>query len=227
MKINNRLKLVGDYVDKGSIPLDIGCDHAKLSIYLLKEKNFPFVYASDNKIGPLNQARENVNYYNLADKIELIKADGLNSLNDKIDTITVTGMGGLTINKMFLENKNKLTNIKTIILSPNNFIKEVRETINKLGYYLKDEELVEESNKLYHILVFSKGNKIYSDKELYLGPILMTKNKEIIKKYYRNELSNINNLLLNNKISIEKKRKIYKSKEMFRRCLLNFSFAIK
>ena len=213
MKINNRLKLVGDYVDKGSIPLDIGCDHAKLSIYLLKEKNFPFVYASDNKIGPLNQARENVNYYNLADKIELIKADGLNSLNDKIDTITITGMGGLTINKMFLENKNKLTNIKTIILSPNNFIKEVRETINKLVYYLKDEELVEESNKLYHILVFSKGNKIYSDKELYLGPILMTKNKEIIKKYYRNELSNINNLLLNNKISIEKKEKFIKIKK--------------
>lgn len=213
MKINNRLKLVGDYVDKGSIPLDIGCDHAKLSIYLLKERNFPFVYASDNKIGPLNQARENVNYYNLADKIELIKADGLNSLNDKIDTITVTGMGGLTINKMFLENRNKLTNIKTIILSPNNFIKEVRETINKLGYYLKDEELVEESNKLYHILVFSKGNKIYSDKELYLGPILMTKNKEIIKKYYRNELSNINNLLLNNKISIEKKEKFIKIKK--------------
>ena len=213
MKINNRLKLVGDYVDKGSVPLDIGCDHAKLSIYLLKEKNFPFVYASDNKIGPLNQAKENVNYYNLADKIKLIKAEGLNSLNDKIDTITVTGMGGLTINKMFLENKNKLTNIKTIILSPNNFIKEVRETINKLGYYLKDEELVEESNKLYHILVFSKGNKTYSDKELYLGPILMTKNKEIIKKYYRNELSNINNLLLNNSIPKERQEELRKIKK--------------
>ena len=213
MKINNRLKLVGDYVDKGSVPLDIGCDHAKLSIYLLKEKNFPFVYASDNKIGPLNQARENVNYYNLADKIELIKAEGLNSLNDKIDTITVTGMGGLTINKMFLENKNKLTNIKTIILSPNNFIKEVRGTINKLGYYLKDEELVEESDKLYHILVFSKGHKTYSDKELYLGPILMIKNKEIIKKYYRDELSNINNLLLNNSIPRERQEELRKIKK--------------
>lgn len=213
MKLNNRLKLVGDYVDKGSIPLDIGCDHAKLSIYLLKEKNFPFVYASDNKIGPLNQARENINYYNLADKIELIKAEGLNSLNDKIDTITVTGMGGLTISKMFLENKNKLTNIKTIILSPNNFIKEVRETINKLGYYLKDEELVEESNKLYHILVFSKGNKTYSDKELYLGPVLMTKSKEIIKKYYRNELSNINKILLNIKVPKEKQEKLEKFKK--------------
>lgn len=213
MKINNRLKLVGDYVDKGSIPLDIGCDHAKLSIYLLKERNFPFVYASDNKSGPLNQAKENVDYYNLADRIELIKAEGLNSLNDKIDTITVTGMGGLTINKMFLENRDKLTNIKTIILSPNNFIKEVRETITSLGYYLKDEELVEESDKLYHVLVFSKGNRIYSDEELYLGPILMTKNKEIIKKYYRNELSNINNLLLNNNIPKEKKEELKKLKK--------------
>lgn len=213
MKINNRLKLVGDYVDKGSIPLDIGCDHAKLSIYLLKERNFPFVYASDNKSGPLNQAKENVDYYNLADRIELIKAEGLNSLNDKIDTITVTGMGGLTINKMFLENRDKLTNIKTIILSPNNFIKEVRETITSLGYYLKDEELVEESDKLYHVLVFSKGNRIYSDEELYLGPVLMTKNKEIIKKYYRNELSNINNLLLNNNIPKEKKEELKKLKK--------------
>ena len=41
----------------------------------------------------------------------------------------------------------------------------------------------------------------------------MTKNKEIIKKYYRNELSNINNLLLNNKISIEKKEKFIKIKK--------------
>ena len=213
MKINDRLKLVGDYVDKGSIPLDIGCDHAKLSIYLLKERNFPFVYASDNKSGPLNQAKENVDYYNLADRIELIKAEGLNSLNDKIDTITVTGMGGLTINKMFLENRDKLTNIKTIILSPNNFIKEVRETITSLGYYLKDEELVEESDKLYHVLVFSKGNRIYFDEELYLGPVLMTKNKEIIKKYYRNELSNINNLLLNNNIPKEKKEELKKLKK--------------
>ena len=29
MKINRRLKLVGDYIREGSIPLDVGCDHAK------------------------------------------------------------------------------------------------------------------------------------------------------------------------------------------------------
>ena len=213
MKINKRLKLVGDYIDKGSIPLDIGCDHAKLSIYLLRDKNFPFVYASDNKIGPLNQAEENINYYKLTNRIELIKADGLNSLNDKIDTITITGMGGLTINKMFIVNKSNLANIKTIILSPNNFVKEVRETITKLGYYLKDEELVEENNKIYHILLFSKGTISYSSKELYLGPILMTKNNQFIKKYYRNELLKINNLLLNNTLSKEKKEELEKNKK--------------
>ena len=87
MKINKRLKLIGDYISEESIPLDVGCDHAKLSIYLLKERNFPFVYASDNKDGPLNQAKENLEFYSLTDRIKLSKKDGLASLEDNIDTI--------------------------------------------------------------------------------------------------------------------------------------------
>ena len=41
----------------------------------------------------------------------------------------------------------------------------------------------------------------------------MTKNNEIIKKFYKSELTNINNLLLNNKISIDKKEKLIRIKE--------------
>ena len=39
MKINDRLKKIGDLVDANSLCLDIGCDHALLDIYLVKEKN--------------------------------------------------------------------------------------------------------------------------------------------------------------------------------------------
>ena len=159
MKINKRLKLVGDYINDGSIPLDVGCDHAKLSIYLLKERKFPFVYASDNNEGPLNQPKENLEFYSLTDRIKLSKKDGLASLEDNIDTITITGMGGLTICKIFKENEKSLANIKSIILSPNNFIKEVRETICSLGYYIDEETLVVENEKTYHILVFARGKK--------------------------------------------------------------------
>ena len=38
MKINARLKKIGDLVNANSLILDIGCDHALLDIYLIKEK---------------------------------------------------------------------------------------------------------------------------------------------------------------------------------------------
>ena len=60
MKINSRLKTIGDLVPLSSYPLDIGCDHALLSIYLVKEKGMKKALASDNKSGPLKKAKENV-----------------------------------------------------------------------------------------------------------------------------------------------------------------------
>ena len=37
MKINNRLKQIGDLVEANSFCLDVGCDHALLDIYLVKK----------------------------------------------------------------------------------------------------------------------------------------------------------------------------------------------
>ena len=37
MKINDRLKHIGDLVEANSFCLDIGCDHAFLDIYLVKQ----------------------------------------------------------------------------------------------------------------------------------------------------------------------------------------------
>ena len=58
MKINERLKTIGDLVPLSTYPLDVGCDHAMLSIYLIKEKGFQKVMASDNKQGPLDSRSE-------------------------------------------------------------------------------------------------------------------------------------------------------------------------
>ena len=188
MKINNRLKTIGDLVPLSSYPLDIGCDHALLSIYLVKEKGIKKAVASDNKSGPLKKAKENVNFYKVKDKVELIEAEGLNSYKDGINTITISGMGGLNINRILENNKNYLKNINTIILSPNNYSIAVKRKLLKLGYYISDEKLVKENNIIYQILVFTKGRKYYSYKKLYLGPVLMTKKDELTKEYYKREL---------------------------------------
>ena len=39
VKLSKRLKAIADLVDKDSKIIDVGCDHALLDIYLLKNKN--------------------------------------------------------------------------------------------------------------------------------------------------------------------------------------------
>ena len=195
MKINNRLKTIGDLVPLSSYPLDIGCDHALLSIYLVKEKGLNKVVASDNKSGPLKKAKENVNFYKVSDKVKLVNAEGLNSYTEGIDTITISGMGGLNINKILDDNRKKLKNINTLILSPNNYSIAVKRKMIKLGYYIDDEVLVKEKNIIYQVLVFKKGKKYYSYKKLFLGPVLMTKKDALIKEYYQGLLNTKESLL--------------------------------
>lgn len=211
MKINNRLKTIGDLVPLSSYPLDIGCDHALLSIYLVKEKGLSKVIASDNKSGPLKKAKENVDFYKVSDKVKLLKSEGLDSYTKGIDTITISGMGGLNINKILDDNKKYLKNIDTLILSPNNYSLAVKRKLIKFGYHIEDEVLVKEKNIIYEILVFKKGRKYYSYKKLFLGPILMTKKDNLTKEYYQNILDTKESLLnalpksFRNKIRLTKK----------------------
>ena len=192
-------------------PLDIGCDHALLSIYLVKERDFSKAIASDNKSGPLKKARENVKYYNVSDKVKLVKAEGLDSYTEGIDTVTISGMGGLTINKILDDNRKCLKNVDTLILSPNNYSLAVKRKMIKLGYHIDNEVLVKDNKIIYEILVFKKGRKYYSYKKLFLGPILSLKNDSLTKEYYQSILTTKKSLLkvlpksFRNKIIVTKK----------------------
>ena len=84
MKINDRLKKIGDLVEANSFCLDVGCDHAFLDIYLVQRGENIKAIASDVKEGPLNHARENINKYHLEDKIECRLGNGLDTYSDYV-----------------------------------------------------------------------------------------------------------------------------------------------
>lgn len=211
MQISKRLKTIGDLVPLSSYPLDIGCDHALLSIYLVKERKIPKAVASDNKSGPLKQALNNINFYKVNDKIKLLEKEGLEAYQDGVDTITISGMGGLNINKILDDNRKVLKKIDTLILSPNNYSLAVKRKLLKLGFHIDNEVLIKEKNIIYIILVFKKGKKYYNYKKLFLGPILMQKKDNLTKEYYQNILNTKLSLLkalpknFHNKIKVTKK----------------------
>ena len=97
IKINNRLKLIGDLVDKNDNVLDIGCDHGLLEIYLLKKKIK--VVGTDNKKGPLDICKSNLKKEKL--KCELRLGDGLDTYKDEdtIKLIDLTGGPSICINE--------------------------------------------------------------------------------------------------------------------------------
>ena len=187
MKINNRLKKIGDLVKENTCCLDVGCDHAMLDIYLTKRGKNIKAIASDIAEGPLNQAKENIKKEHLEKEIETRLGRGLTTYSEGIDTVIISGMGGRSMIEILEESKQILPRIETFILSPNNYQQDLKEYLCKKNFYIEQEELVEDSHFIYQIIVFAKGKKRYTKKEYFFGPMLLQNKGNLFQKYYKRE----------------------------------------
>lgn len=187
MKINDRLKHIGDLVEANSFCLDIGCDHAFLDIYLVKQNKNIKAIATDIAECPVKQARENIKREGLEDTIEVRLGNGLDTYSDEVNTVIIAGMGGRNMIGIFKNNMKVLKKIDTIIVSPNNYQIDVKKFLTKNGFYIDDEELVKEKKFIYQIIKFKRGRKHYTRKEFFFGPVLLKKKGNLFEEYYKRE----------------------------------------
>ena len=188
MKINARLKKIGDLVEANSFCLDVGCDHALLDIYLVRQNKNIRAVASDVKEGPVLQAKKNIRQEKLEDVIEVRLGDGLSTYTKDIDTIIISGMGGRNIISIC---KNAMKNFKmvsTYIVSPNNYQEDVKRFFVKNGYYIANEEFVKDKRFIYQIIILKKGKKKYTKKEFFFGPVFLLKKGPLFREYYEREM---------------------------------------
>lgn len=187
MKINARLKKIGDLVETNSFCLDIGCDHALLDIYLVKrDKNIKTV-ASDIAEGPLEQAKKNIKRERLEKEIETRLGDGLDAYSSEINTVIISGMGGKTIIGILKKHPKELKRIKTLIISPNNYQEDVKRFLCKNGFLIENEEFVRDKRFIYQIIIFKKGKRKYTKKEYFFGPVFLIKKGPLFHEYYEKE----------------------------------------
>lgn len=187
MKINARLKKIGDLVEANSFCLDVGCDHALLDIYLVdKNKNIKAV-ASDIAEGPLEQAKKNIKRERLEDKIETRLGSGLSTYTDEINTVIISGMGGRNIIGICKNDLKVLKKIDTLIISPNNYQEDVKRFLTKNGFYIENEEFVKDKKFIYQIIILKRGKKKYTKKEYFFGPIFLIKKGPLFREYYLRE----------------------------------------
>ncbi len=217
IKLSKRLLSIANLVNDNSKVVDIGCDHGLVSIYLAINKQNISIIASDINQNALDNAIKNINKYHLEDKIKVCLSNGLDNINDEIDTIIISGMGGHTIIDILTNNQEKLNTVNNIIIQSNNDIEYVRRKIVKLGYCISKEELILDKNIYYTVILFTKGKKKYTNKEYYFGPILLKENSKIFieknnKEYTK--LVNIKNNIPKRKLLI--RLKILKELHMYK-----------
>jgi len=180
--ISSRLKSLVKYVKKNDKVIDIGCDHALLDVYLVNNNIIDNIIVSDVSLNALEQGKVNIKKYNVSDKMDARCGNGLEVLKetDNVDTVIISGMGTNTILEIL--NNDYLYNIKKLIIQSNNDYYELRRDINKLGFIIHQEEVIEDNDKIYINIVFTRGIKKYSLDELKYGTKSMV-NKELYFKH--------------------------------------------
>ena len=174
--------------------IDVGCDHAKLAIYLVQSGICTHVTASDINEGPVNKARENVSKRTLcgkplSDYIDIVHTDGLSGLEDRnANRIFVLGMGGEVIAGIleraeFLkkaENKGKIK----LILQPMTSEDKLRSYLAENGFCILDEETVLDKDRVYAVIaaVYNGENERYTPAELLLGRKNIEKGGELFRR---------------------------------------------
>ncbi len=180
MKLSKRLETIASKINDRDRVLDVGCDHGYLDIYLALNKKNDLIIASDISKEVIKATINNINKYHVENKIKVYCTDGTNNIIENYNTIIIAGMGSYTILNILKETR---TVDKLIICSNNNWEK-VRKSISLLGYYLDSEDLVYESNKLYSVMVFKKGTKKLTKKDILIGKY-NPKNRELYNIYLK------------------------------------------
>lgn len=195
VKLNERLMKVASFIPKNHNIIDVGCDHALLSIYLVQNLEPQKVIASDIKEGPLIQARENIQKYQVEKQIKVKLGAGIDTIEEDIDTIVISGMGGLNMIGILKYHPEKYKNVNTIILSPNSDTDKVRKEICKLGFYIEKESLVKDKNIIYPVILFQRGKAKYHYSDYLYGPYLIQHKDSLLIEYLMKEKNKKEKLL--------------------------------
>ena len=171
-----RLERVAAQVPAGARLADIGSDHGYLPVALMNRGAIVAAVAGEVALTPFRAAQRTVCDNGQESHIHVRLADGLAAIEpaDRIDTVSLCGMGGETIRDILERGKLYLSGQERLILQPNGGEQPLRLWLMDNGYRILCEELLRENRFDYEIIVAERaGPVLYSARELYFGPLLM------------------------------------------------------
>jgi len=189
MELSLRLKAIASLVPAGSVPADIGTDHAYLPVELVKAGVCSRAIAGDIHRGPFLQALERVEKAGLADCISVRLGDGLAILQPgEADGIIIAGMGGQTLLQILAAGAEVLATCQYLILQPMTDVAQVRAELDGRGWFIDAENLVKEEGKFYQIIKYTRQPRTWDhpfpwEIACLLGPALLARRHPMLLDY--------------------------------------------
>jgi len=199
MVLSERLMMSIGMIPEGKVVADVGCDHARVAIWLVKNGIAPRVIATDLRPGPLSHADANIAYFHCEDRIETRLSDGLENLRpSEAEVILIAGMGGALTVHILSEGLERMQEADELILQPQSERGAVRSFLLTHGFVITEEKCCVEDGKFYNSIHAVNLRKLsdteitgeaadYEPAELEFGKLLLQEQNPVLYAHLKNE----------------------------------------
>ena len=184
--LSKRLEAACKFVNPNDRVADIGCDHAYLGIYLLKNNIASQVIASDINEGPLNAAVFNAEKYGVRDKMRFYLSDGVKNIPRDFDAMVCCGMGGDTMISILEAAPWLKEGNYRLILQCQSKRPELRKYLGENGWFIREETVLKDGRFLYTIMevVYQPGMELTAG-GCHFPPALLKNPTPDVSAFYR------------------------------------------
>jgi tRNA (adenine22-N1)-methyltransferase len=171
-----RLGAVAHRVGGCDVVVDVGTDHGRLPIALLKAGLAQHAIAVDIHDEPLAGARARAERAGVSDKILFLLGNGLLPLEARqAQVLTIAGVGGALVGRVLREQKPEQYGIRRVVAQPMSEERVLRAMVSGTSWQIVDEELVEGSGRLFLVVVLehqAAPTAALDVEDVVLGPCL-------------------------------------------------------
>lgn len=155
-RLDERLSLCAAFVRQGTRLADVGTDHAYLPVWLALNGKIRSAIACDVRVGPLENAKNNILRFGVENMVSAVLSDGLDNLTpDCADDIVIAGMGGELTAKIIMRTQWLRDRDKRLILQPMTRADALRSFLCENGFNILEEKACISSHKCYSVMVCS------------------------------------------------------------------------
>ncbi len=197
ISVSRRLAQLAAMMPEVAWAADIGTDHAKLLALLIQQNKIQRGLGVEVVEGPWQTALKNVAALGLSDVIEIRKGDGLAPLRPgEVQAVIIAGMGGKTMTGILSRSPEVFQSLQWLLLQPMSQAGDLRIYLQKNGWKIMQEDLIEERDIIYPILLACPGAMPeLTQWQADYGPILLMQRPPMLKKLIEKDLKGMQEIL--------------------------------